>query len=239
MRIVNVFLECKEYLQDYLVRMAHHSTAIEGNTLTQEQTTSILVENKTFREISEREFFEVKNYKQTISFILEQVRNQTPLCVEIIKSIHSLCMQKLLENAGVFKKIENLIVGAKFETTKPYLVPTRLYEFCQNLNFALTQTKNKNEKLKMILKAHFDFEKIHPFSDGNGRVGRLLIFYSCLQEDIIPPIFQKNAYISFLRNWDLEGLFELSKELQREEEKRVKKFMQNQGDNNENPIFPL
>lgn len=214
--------------------MAHHSTAIEGNTLTQEQTTSILLNGMITKPTSEREFFEVRNYKQTLPFILECIKAQTPLSAEIIKSIHRLCMQNLLINAGEFKKIENLIIGADFETTKPYLVPTRIHQFCENLGFALTQSSCEDEKLKAILKAHFDFERIHPFSDGNGRVGRLLIFYSCLQEDILPPIIQKeqkDLYISLLREENLEGMFELSKSIQIQERNRMQIFIQNQNHN--------
>ncbi|WP_420806132.1 Fic family protein [Helicobacter pametensis] len=68
------------------------------------------------------------------------------------------------------------------------------------LNFTRFQnTTDKDKKLEAILKTHFDFERIHPFSDRNGRVGRMLIFYSCLQENIIPPIIQKEDKTSISR----------------------------------------
>lgn len=219
-----------EYLQDYLVRMAHHSTAIEGNTLTQDQTANILLNGIISKQyISEREFFEVRNYKKVMPFILESVRNNINLTLDLIREIHSIVMENLLDNAGSFKTIQNVILGANFETTKPYLVPTRMHQFCEDLYLQLQRVKSEDDKLKIILKSHFDFERIHPFSDGNGRVGRLLIFYVCLQENIIPPMIQKeqkDIYIACLREQDLEGLFKLAKEMQENESKKIKTFIQ-------------
>ena len=220
-------LQTPSYTQDYLVRMTHHTTALEGNTLTQEQTASILLDGFIYGGVSEREFYEVKNYKKVLPYILESIREKQPLTPNLIKEIHRLTMDNLIYNAGSFKKVPNLIVGADFETTKPYLVPTRIQEFCNNLEDKIQQSKTQDEKLKSILRSHFDFEKIHPFSDGNGRVGRLLVFYSCLQEDIIPPIIEKDdkpKYISCLREENLERFFELAKQIQKKEKERIKIF---------------
>lgn len=148
----------------------------------------------------------------------------------LIREIHALTMENLLPNAGSFKTIQNLIVGADFETTKPYLVPTRIYELCDNLDHQLQNAKNDDEKLKIILKTHFDFERIHPFSDGNGRTGRLLIFYSCLQENILPPIIQKedkNLYIAILREEKLDDFFILLRQVQAKEQERMELFKKN------------
>lgn len=230
MKILNLMLQTPNYTQDYLVRMAHHTTAIEGNTLTQQQTASILLDGFISGGVSEREFYEVKNYKKVLPFILECIQENHPLTPALIKEIHRLTMDNLIDNAGSFKSIPNLIIGADFETTKPYLVPTRMQEFCDNLKYQIEYSNSEDEKLRAILKAHFDFERIHPFSDGNGRVGRLLIFYSCLQEDIIPPIIQKEdkaKYISFLREENLNGFFELAKQIQDKEKERMEIFASN------------
>lgn len=231
MQIVDFMFQIPNYTQDYLVRMAHHSTALEGNTLTQQQTASILLDGFIFGGVSEREYYEVKNYKKVFPHILENIRDNQPLTPSAIKEIHRLTMDNLIENAGSFKTIPNLIIGANFETTKPYLVPTRIQEFCENLKNRIQQSKTQDEKLKSILRSHFDFERIHPFSDGNGRVGRLLIFYSCLQENIIPPIIEKGdkpKYISCLREENLEKFFEFAKQIQKKEKERMKIFELNQ-----------
>lgn len=234
MNLLKFMLKSSEYMQDYLVRMTHHSTAIEGNTLTQEQTASILLSGVITGNVLEREFYEVKNYKRVMPFILQSIQEDQKLTPMLIKEIHALTMENLLPNAGSFKTIQNLIVGADFETTKPYLVPTRIYELCDNLDHQLQNAKSDDEKLKIILKTHFDFERIHPFSDGNGRTGRLLIFYSCLQENILPPIIQKedkNLYIAILREEKLDDFFALAKQIQAKEQERMEVFKQNMKQN--------
>ena len=74
-----------EYISDLLVRAAHHSTAIEGNTLTQGDTISILIHNYIPREMNEREYYEVKNYKKAFDFLLNSENTLTP---ELIKNYH-------------------------------------------------------------------------------------------------------------------------------------------------------
>lgn len=88
-----------EYLDDLLVRMAHHSTAIEGNTLTQADTLSILIYNYIPRDMTEREYHEVKNYKKTVDFLLSNEEEMSP---KLIKSYHKEIMQNLADDNGEF-----------------------------------------------------------------------------------------------------------------------------------------
>ena len=141
--------ESKEYLDDLLVRMAHHSTAIEGNTLTQAETVSILLHNYIPRQMNEREYYEVKNYKKAVEFMAE---NNEKVSVDKIKKYHKIIMENLIENNGEFKKAQNIILGANFETAKPYQVPTLLQEWCDNLNYRLELAQNDNIKLKVFEK---------------------------------------------------------------------------------------
>ncbi len=85
-------------------------------------------------------------------------------------------MNFLLPNKGAFKTTDNTILGASFETTPHFQVPMAIKEWCDNLNYKMKTLQDKEEKLKAILEQHILFERIHPFSDGNGRVGRMLIF---------------------------------------------------------------
>ena len=126
--------ESGEYFDDLMVRTAHHSTAIEGNMLTQTETNSILFCNYIPREMSEKEFYEVKNYKKAMEFMFE---NNEKISVEKIKKYHEIIMKNLIENNGKFKESQNIISGANFETANPYKVPVLLREWCDNLNFRL------------------------------------------------------------------------------------------------------
>ena len=213
-----------EYMEDILVRMAHHSTAIEGNTLTQAETISILIHNFIPRDMSEREYYEVKNYRKAFNTLLEADRKIT---TELIKKYNKYIMENLHDLNGKFKTTQNLILGAEFEPTKPYLVPFEIEDWCNNLSYRLENAKTNEEKVEIIMDQHIKFEKIHPFNDGNGRTGRLLIIHSCLKEDLEPIIIpkeEKGKYINLLACENLKELTKWALLLQEKERDRIEKF---------------
>ena len=213
-----------EYMEDILVRMAHHSTAIEGNTLTQAETISILIHNFIPRDMSEREYYEVKNYRKAFNTLLEADRKIT---TELIKKYNKYIMENLHDLNGKFKTTQNLILGAEFEPTKPYLVPFEIEDWCNNLSYRLENAKTNEEKVEIIMDQHIKFEKIHPFNDGNGRTGRLLIIHSCLKEDLEPIIIpkeEKGKYINLLARENLKELTKWALQLQEKERDRIEKF---------------
>ena len=213
-----------EYMEDILVRIAHHSTAIEGNTLTQAETISILIHNFIPRDMSEREYYEVKNYRKAFNTLLEADRKIT---TELIKKYNKYIMENLHDLNGKFKTTQNLILGAEFEPTKPYLVPFEIEDWCNNLSYRLENAKTNEEKVEIIMDQHIKFEKIHPFNDGNGRTGRLLIIHSCLKEGLEPIIIpkeEKGKYINLLACENLKELTKWALLLQEKERDRIEKF---------------
>ncbi|BCD48855.1 Fic family protein [Helicobacter suis] len=218
-----------EYLLDLTIRMAHHSTAIEGNSLTQNETASILLEGFIPRAMNEREYYEVKNYQQLMPFLLTSLESETPIDNEFIKKIHAILMQHLIDNHGKFKTIQNVVLGADFETEKPYKVPTTLKDWCDNLTYQLDRAQSDDQKLAIIMDAHIKFERIHPFNDGNGRTGRSLIFYSVLEHNLMPFVIAKEAkdiYMQAMRTENAQQLVQLAKEAQIIEKKRIESFLE-------------
>ena len=213
-----------EYTDDLLVRAAHHSTAIEGNTLTLGDTISILIHNYIPKGMTEREYYEVKNYKKAFELLLKVDR---VISTDLIKNYHGYIMENLREDNGEFKKIQNIILGSVIETTKPYLVPTVIEDWCQNLEYRLNNAKTDEEKIEAILDQHIKFEKIHPFGDGNGRTGRLLIIHSCLKENLAPiliPKEEKGKYINFLISENIKEFVKWGIELENKERERIELF---------------
>lgn len=226
MQISNI-LNNQEYALDLCVRMAHHSTAIEGNSLSQDETASILLDNYIPKQMNMREFYEIKNYKQVLKHLIDSLNTKRQLTPQLIKEFHALCLENLLDNKGEFKKIPNIIVGAPFDTLPPYQVPMAMTEWCENLYYRFDKAKNNDDKLKAILESHIHFEKIHPFSDGNGRIGRLLIVYSCLEQNLPPIIIQKDdkaQYISIIRTNNIDSFMSMAKDLQKKELQKIKTF---------------
>ena len=219
-----------DYLDDLLVRTAHHSTAIEGNTLTQGEVKSILIDGYIPRAMNLRELNEVINYKSFMQYIRDNLHSLPPLSLERIKNIHFLLCQNAIDGvAGTFKTIPNMIIGASFTPTQPYMVITELQEWILNLEAQL-ESQTKESIIEAICRQHIAFERIHPFSDGNGRVGRALMVYICLQKGIAPIVVTKEdkaEYISYLNTEDVNGLTKFSLKLNADEEARINLFSQN------------
>ena len=217
-----------EYLSDLMVRMAHHSTAIEGNTLTQGETKSVLVDGYVPRAMDMRELNEVLNYKVFMTFLIEQSTSSAPLSLSLIREVHTILCREAIESVpGQFKQRPNMIIGADFTPTPPYLVPSALMDWIDNLAAQMDAAASDSDKVLAICRQHIAFEHIHPFPDGNGRVGRALIVYSCFLEEITPiviPVERRKEYINYLNTEDLHGFAAFSEQLQAEERKRIEIF---------------
>ena len=216
-----------EYFLDLLVRMTHHSNAIEGNTLTLNETATIILDNTIPGSKSVREVFEVLNHKKAIDYMLTELANDQKLDIYMIKNINKEILDRLNDNAGNFKNSSNAIIGANFETSTPSQTSILTKNWIENLNYRLELCKNNDEKLLEILNSHVEFERIHPFSDGNGRTGRLIMLYLCFQEKVSPFVIEKSdraLYMTYLREQNVDIIFERIKELQEFEENRLKQF---------------
>lgn len=165
-----------------------------------------------------------------MQFIRDNLDNLPPLSLERIKKIHFLLCQNAIDGvAGTFKTIPNMIIGASFTPTQPYMVITELQEWILNLEAQL-ERQGKEGIIEAICRQHIAFERIHPFSDGNGRVGRALMVYICLQKGIAPIVVTKEdkaEYISYLNTEDVNGLTKFSLKLNADEEARINLFSQN------------
>lgn len=227
-----------DYLEDVLVRLAHHSSAIEGNTITLPETVTIIL-NDTLpnnTKISRREFYEVDNHQQTFEYVLHSIRNDEELSVSIIRDIHEKLTDRLQHDKGQFKTEENYIKGAEFSTASPDQVPQLMEQLIGNLNYRVRNAGSEEDILNAILEAHIKFEKIHPFSDGNGRTGRMVINYSLLQNNLPPLIIRKDDKTEYMQilaeaqmkeypdQQDIEKFAAFAKPIMVEERKRMLSF---------------
>lgn len=218
-----------EYSEDILVRLAHHSAGIEGNTISLPATVSIIVNGTlpTSSGASVREFYEIENHKQAFERMADHLFNEDKLSVNIIKNIHADLTDRLQYDKGQFKKSENMIIGTEFQTASPAETPLLVAQLVDNLQYRLDNAKTNDDKLLAILDTHIQFERIHPFSDGNGRTGRMIMMYSLLQEGFPPLIIEKETkaqYVEFLANQDIDGFFQFAKERLDKEQKRMQAF---------------
>jgi len=117
-----------------------------------------------------------------------------------------------------------MIIGAEFQTASPGETPYLMTQLIDNLAYRLEVADSDDDKLLAILDTQIQFERIHPFSDGNGRTGRMVLNYSLLQQGFPPLIIEKESkaqYIEFLGNQDVDGFVQFARETLEKEQKRM------------------
>lgn len=194
-----------KYQDDLMVRMTHHSAAIDNNSLTMEEIVSIVL-NQTIPEGKDpKEIYEVIGHFEAIKAMFDK---KGPLTTETILDLHYILMNNLDENRGQLKKHENMIVGANFKTAHPDDVPMLIENWLWNLNDRLAKAKDLKEVSLILAIKHIEFERIHPFALGNGKIGRLLINYSLLEYNYPPLVIHKEdkeMYLNYLVKVDPFG----------------------------------
>ena len=217
----------KDYIDDLLVRLAHHSSAIENNTITLQETVSILIYNTVPNKASLREVYEIDNHRFAFEYILDCIEKKEGLNFEVLFKTHAMLLERLHHERGKFKSSSNAIVGANFTTATVEETPLLMMQWLDNVNYRLENSTTKEEIVEVVCDSHIQFEKIHPFGDGNGRTGRLIISYLLMLNDVAPLIIEKEDkgdYIFYLANEDVKGFTDYALEKIAAEEDRISSF---------------
>ena len=177
--------EVRRLYEDFMIEYTYNSNAIEGNTLTLRETEMVLrgltVDRKPLKD-----HLEVVGHKDAFYLVVDLVKEKAEITESVIKQIHSLVLADKPMDKGVYRKIPVRIIGAHHEPVQPYLIEPKMYELLQDYK---KDDRNIAEKLAEF---HIRFEGIHPFIDGNGRTGRLLINLELMKAGY-PPIDIKFA----------------------------------------------
>jgi Fic family protein len=157
----------------YDVRFTYHSNAIEGNTLTQSETEMVLEKGITVGGKSLKEHLEVIGHKEAIDYIEELAKEETPIGEREVKDLHSLIMRGIdRDEAGRYRRLDVKAAG----TEHVYPPHFRLQELMEGFTTWLSSPAAQNlHPVEYAGEAHYRFVSIHPFQDGNGRTGRLLM----------------------------------------------------------------
>ena len=184
------------------VRMTYNSNHIEGSKLTEDQT-RLIFETRTIDIgdiVSVDDIIETSNHFRAIDYVIDHALE--PLSEDIIKHLHLILKSGTKDasldwfRVGEYKMRANMVGGR--ETSKPSEVSTSMNKLVKDFN------SKSNITIDDIIEFHADFEYIHPFQDGNGRVGRLISLMQCLRFNIIPFIIEdskKMYYYRGLSNW--------------------------------------
>lgn len=155
--------------EDFLAQYTYDSNAIEGSTITLQET-ALILEGVTIDKKPLKEHLDAIGHKEAYNYIEQLVRENVILTPFIIKQIHGLVLVHQPEDRGKYRNVEVRITGTNFQTSDPLCIEEDIK--------SLLQEYKQQKKIHLIEKVaffHRKFEKIHPFIDGNGRTGRLLI----------------------------------------------------------------
>ena len=165
--------EIDVYEQNFEVDYVQGTTSIEGNTLSRQETRDLLVNNIPPNDKSLREINEVQNFKRVKAY-RDSCRGKVSL--DFIKTLHSLIMSNIdIDSAGVFRRIDDVwIAGCEIRPTPAILIVSDLSKLIDDY---YAELENNIHPFEAAVMFHYEFELIHPFTDGNGRVGREIFNY--------------------------------------------------------------
>ena len=207
--------------------MAYHSSAIEGNTITLPEVSNIFLERTLPKGKTINEFYEIENHKQAFEYLFDNIDNNKNLSIDLILDLHRYLVDRLQHDAGCFKSSQNAIVGAEFQTASPSKTPYLARQWIDNTNYRLNNAKEDTEILEILADTHIQFERIHPFSDGNGRCGRLILLYLGIKYLHSPLIISKEnraEYMEYLAEQSISGLTTLLSNSLKFEKERITQF---------------
>lgn len=166
----------EKFLSEYI----YNSNAIEGNTLTLQETAMVL-EGITIDKKPLKDHLEVVGHRDAFLYVQHLMRDKVPFSEYIIREIHRLVLMDRLEDRGIYRQIPVHIIGAFHEPPEPLMVPKLMDNLIKEFD------NKKLHPIESVALFHLKFEGIHPFVDGNGRTGRLILNLYLMQNGY-PPI---------------------------------------------------
>lgn len=210
-------LEREKLFRTLRISITHHSNAIEGISLSYGETKILLETGKTANNKPIDEQLIILGFAEAYDVVIREASNRSKMLdSSFIKDLHYLIFSKaqnvnphlVKKPIGAYRSDEARIVGSSVELTSPNLIS-------QEIDNLLYRFPSNRLTLEQIAEFHAHYEKIHPFADGNGRTGRLLMSFQCIQNDYIPPLIENENRESYLKclesaqtNNNLKGFLE-------------------------------
>ncbi|WP_104759600.1 Fic family protein [Helicobacter bizzozeronii] len=196
-------LEREQLFRTLRIVLTHHSNALEGLSLQLGETRALLEKGLTANNKPLHEQLIVLGFASAYNVVVREASDRNKLLnTSLIKDLHYLLFKPALDITpmlvakpiGAYRTSEVMIAGANFSPTTPTLISQAL----ENLLFKLP---SNNLTLTQIALFHAEYERIHPFIDGNGRTGRLIMAFQAIQNDLVPPLIlnqQRTEYLNLL-----------------------------------------
>ena len=187
--------EVKRLQEEFIVEYTYNSNAIEGNTLTLRETDMVLrgltVDRKPLKD-----HLEAVGHKEAFEFVCELTKKNIQLSESIIKQVHYLVLADKKDDRGVYRRVPVRIMGARHEPVQPYLIQPAIEQLIDAYNWSTEHIVTK------LARFHLEFESIHPFIDGNGRTGRLLVNFELMKAGYPPIDIKFTDRVAYYRAFD-------------------------------------
>src|SRR3989344_3202187 len=193
--IVEEILANPDIRDQFILKLTYNSNSIEGSTLDEKDTAAVIFDNVALPNKSLTEQLEAKNHQTALNYLFDHISQKEEINEEMIIKLHSILMNGVRPDAGKYRDHAVRIRGTDLPTANYLSVPKLMPEVIKD-----AQNKTK-DIVALLASVHSKFEKIHPFSDGNGRVGRLLMTAMLLEYNFAPAIIrqqQKQLYYTYL-----------------------------------------
>lgn len=186
-----------------VAEQVYNSNAIENSTLTLEETEKILLQIALDRFITEREIFEAKNLARVVSYIDAKAKEQE-LTLDVVLLLHKMLISNIRDDiAGRFRRDDEYVRVGSHIAPNPKEVVERLEKMLAEYNAA-----SYENIIRRIARLHLTFEYIHPFVDGNGRIGRAINNYLLTRDGFVPiniKFIDRERYYEAFREFDGKG----------------------------------
>ncbi|MDD2208387.1 MAG: Fic family protein [Bacilli bacterium] len=172
--------ELERLKEEFVVEYTYDSNAIEGSTLTLDETALLLKENITIGEKPMSDHLAAIGHKDAYYYVEGLVKSKEPLNEKQILDIHNLVLMDRPEDKGKYRVLPVQILGTNAKLTEPFMIKKHMEEL---LDWYHNTSLNLIEKITLM---HLKFETIHPFIDGNGRTGRLILNLELMKNSLVP-----------------------------------------------------
>lgn len=181
----------KSYAKAFELEYTHHSTAIEGNTLTLLETKVVLEEGLSVGGKMLREIYEVINHNKAYQYVKDCITQKKSLDEQIIKDLHAILMENIMFG-GIYRNVDVYISGAAHTPPSPSDMYRQVKAFYLDL-----QDRAKDNVVELAAWTHAEFVRIHPFADGNGRTSRLIMNYQLMANGFLPVSIAKENRLEY------------------------------------------
>lgn len=200
--LVSEILQNPDLRDQLTLKLTYHSNSIEGSTLTEQDTAAILFDNVALPHKSLTEHLEAKNHQTAFNYLLDHLSRAGPINETLVLKLHAILMNGVRQDAGSYRRHAVRITGVNLPTANYLKIPELISE-------VMIQAQEKTDDIiTASAGVHSRFERLHPFSDGNGRIGRLFMNAMLLNAQFAPAVIrqeQKQLYYTYLYKAQTQG----------------------------------